>query len=94
MVDHNRSERLCDCCGSIGLSWSESQIKELRRRIRESNDSPSANPKIDPPTGKAINLIEIVAEEESGLPPSPTALSDGVVPLSDPEVSSGLPQVD
>lgn len=77
------------------MPWSTEQIAALRKRIRESeNDSASANPKINPPASKAINLIEVVTEEEASPPPSPAALSDGVVPFDDPEVSSGLPQVD
>lgn len=89
MVNHNRSERLCDCCGSIGLTWLPEQIKELRRRIRESEDSASCVLRIDSPAGRASDLIDVVAKDDAT--PTPTTLSEGMGSPVDPEVSSGLP---
>lgn len=89
MVNHNRSERFCDCCGSLGLTWLPEQIKELRRRIRESEDSASCVLRVDPLAGRAVDLVDVVTKDDTS-PTTPT-LSEGMGSPVDPEVSSGLP---
>lgn len=74
------------------MPWTTERIAALRKRIRESEDSASRVLRVDPLASRTVNLVDVVAEKDATS--TPTALSEGVSPPVDSEVSPRLSQVD